>query len=170
MKALKPFSPVKNIEVEGTMRVQGRQIVIEFALKDPQGEVEDSLKEGRWKSWERADDLWKSTCFEAFFGVPGEAGYWELNLSPAKARWNLYSFDDYRHPQPPTPSHDLELSMIIATKDSLKCELNAKVPIDHLEASLTAVIRTESGVNYFALTHAGQKPDFHIRKSFLLIP
>ena len=44
----------------------------------------------------RADDLWKTTCFELF--VAGEGGaYREFNFSPS-TRWAAYDFAGYRAP------------------------------------------------------------------------
>ncbi len=41
----------------------------------------------------RTDELWKHSCFEAFFGA-GD-GYYEFNLSPS-TQWAAYRFDGYR--------------------------------------------------------------------------
>ena len=50
---------------------------------------------GRESSKERQDNLWKHTCFEAFFARPDSEQYWELNVAPS-GHWNLYQFDGYR--------------------------------------------------------------------------
>ena len=43
----------------------------------------------------RADELWRSTCFEAFIRTaPGEA-YYEFNFAPS-TQWTAYRFDGYR--------------------------------------------------------------------------
>ena len=42
----------------------------------------------------RRDELWRTTCFEAFVGNP-EGGYLELNFSPSSA-WAAYDFTAYR--------------------------------------------------------------------------
>ena len=41
----------------------------------------------------RTDELWRTTCFEAFVRTDG--GYVEYNLSPSGA-WAAYRFDGYR--------------------------------------------------------------------------
>src|SRR6185312_16219939 len=38
---------------------------------------------------ERADGLWKHTCFEAFISAAGLSGYYELNFSPS-GQWAIY--------------------------------------------------------------------------------
>ena len=43
----------------------------------------------------RCDELWHSTCLEVFIAKPGDANYWEVNLSP-RGDWNVYQLDDYR--------------------------------------------------------------------------
>src|SRR5436190_6661783 len=43
---------------------------------------------------QRADDLWRTTCFELFVAGEG-AGYREYNFSPSGA-WAAYEFADYR--------------------------------------------------------------------------
>ena len=43
----------------------------------------------------RADDLWKTTCFEAFLRVPGAAAYREWNFAPS-GEWAAYDFTAYR--------------------------------------------------------------------------
>ena len=43
----------------------------------------------------RTDELWMTTCFEAFVQPVGRAGYIELNLSPS-GRWASYAFDGHR--------------------------------------------------------------------------
>ena len=140
MRQLSAFHPFDDVKVLADLRIQGRQIVVEYRLEDGKKLVEDTLHAGSWTKWAKADELWKTTCFELFLGHPKESNYWEFNFSPANEKWNLYSFDDYRVPQPPTPCDDFELSMIQATGDVLKCELNAKIPLTHVEAGLTAVM------------------------------
>src|SRR4051812_47799940 len=100
MFPLKPFSQT-DVTLKGAIRWTPGNVTVEFALGDPNGEVQDSLSAGSWKTWPRADELWKTTCFEAFWAVPGQRGYWEVNFSPSKRAWNVYFFDDYRDPQPP---------------------------------------------------------------------
>lgn len=168
MFELKPFQPFAGVTLQAGLRVQGRQIVVEYHLNDPQNATQDGMHDGRWAKWERADELWKTTCFELFLGHPKESGYWEFNFSPAAEKWNCYAFDDYRRPQPPNRSDDFQLSMAVVNDNCLKCELNSIVPLSNIEASLTSVIRTKQGVNYFAVKHAGPKADFHLRDSFVI--
>jgi len=43
----------------------------------------------------RADNLWQTTCFEAFLRVPGAAGYREWNFAPS-GEWAAYDFTAHR--------------------------------------------------------------------------
>lgn len=166
MKTLLPFSPNNhNIHFEGEITKQDHLILLRFSLTDPAHKVKDSLVPGQWKNWPRADELWKTTCFEAFIAATGKENYWEVNLSPAKQKWNLYSFEEYRKPQPPRVSADFEILEIEASRETLACTLKSKIELpEDLEANLTAVIRTQEGISYYALRHAPVKPDFHYRE------
>lgn len=163
---LYPFKQPAVLGLEADLQT-GSLWRLKFHLKDSSGLVLDSLIEGQWKTWERSHELWKTTCFEAFWGVPGESAYWELNLSPSRQLWNLYRFESYRVPQPPTESFDFELSDIVATRETLECTLHPKVNLPRVEVSLTAVLRTQGQTHYLATKHAGEKPDFHLRESFV---
>src|SRR5262249_9406992 len=104
MIQLNSFAPgPQEIRCGAKVHRSGREFHFQFEINDPDAKVQDSLHDGSWSTWEREDELWRTTCLEAFWGVPGESGYWEINLSPAQERWNLYWFDRYREPQPPTP-------------------------------------------------------------------
>ena len=43
----------------------------------------------------RADELWKTTCFEAFIQADGDLSYAEFNFAPSTA-WAAYRFASYR--------------------------------------------------------------------------
>lgn len=142
---------------------------LRFQLSDPDGAVLDSFEPGAYapSAFQRADGLWRTTCLEAFFALPGQPGYWELNFSPAGRSWNLYAFHSYRSPSPPVSSRDFEARRIMVGKDSLECELEGR-ELTVVEASLCAVLRTRTGTHYYASRHAEEKPDFHSRESFVL--
>ena len=167
MLTLTPFEAhAENIQVQGEARAQANQVTFEFKLDDPYRKVEDSGVSGEWKAWARGDELWKTTCFEVFMGFAGDPGYWEFNFSPAKEKWNVYRFEGYREPQPPKAASDFELKVVNITAERLKFIVHSKVNPIGMECSLTAIIRTAQATQYFALTHASQKPDFHQRESF----
>ena len=120
----------------------------------------------------RADELWKSTCFELFLKPLGGKGYCELNLSPSE-RWNAYDFDGYREgmrerPFPREPECTMRQGSSFAIFD-------AAIPVAGLPAAdcamgLAAVIEEEGGtLSYWALAHPEGKPDFHAQACFALM-
>ncbi len=170
MEILRPFAPMtETISLKGELALNSGQLRLQFMLDDPAWALQDAPKARVWPSHEleRANGLWKTTCFEAFFGEEGSESYWELNLS-GSGKWNLYRFNAYRSPQPPTPSNDFTILELRTNPGGLHCLLRPNVKLERLEASLCAVLRTVSGTNYLALRHAGAKADFHLRNSFCL--
>lgn len=166
---LRPFAELPHsLRVFGSAERIGNRLALGFQLEDPGKVVLDSPRPDHAKVWPRADDLWKTTCFECFLAVPGAPVYWEINLSPGSHRWALYRFENYRTPQPPKSSEDLEMESIEVSASSLKCELRIPARLDKLQATLTAVLKTSLGVSYFALQHRPEKPDFHWREGFIL--
>ena len=143
---------------------------ISWILNDPQSEVLQSPKDGKFTGtdFSRANDLWRETCFEAFWGIRESESYWELNLSPEKRSWNLYRFDRYRQPQPPEESEDFFLDRVEIRKGKVECFLRPNREEKQLEASICAVIKTERESCYFASKHEGDRPDFHRRSSFCI--
>jgi hypothetical protein len=115
---------------------------------------------------ERRDELWRSTCFEAFLRRGG-GGYYEFNFAPSAA-WAAYRFEAYRSgmsPAGPLPPPRMKAISNLGCYD-LRVELelgglaDLPHPIDRLH--LTAVIETSAGeTSYWATRHAPGKPDFH---------
>jgi hypothetical protein len=54
------------------------------------------------------------------------------------------------------------------TESTLEATLKSALNLKAMEVSLTAIVRTASGVNYFALKHSTPKADFHLRDGFIL--
>ena len=54
---------------------------------------------------ERADELWKTTCFEAFLRPMGEESYREWNFAPS-SQWAAYRFTGYRQGMAPLEEFD----------------------------------------------------------------
>jgi hypothetical protein len=112
----------------------------------------------------RADELWKTTCFELFVRPAGGEAYVELNLSPSE-RWAAYDFTGYRagmaeRPASREPDSTIRLGSTFAIFD-------AAIPRDVLPAlpaaaNFTAAIEEQGGVkSFWALSHPDAKPDFH---------
>ena len=108
---------------------------------------------------ERADDLWRTTCFELFVGGEGES-YCEFNLSPSGA-WAAYEFDGHR-----SGRRDIDAGIEIETSLNNKSlvmtvKIESEFP-NPAPVGLTAVIEEADGlIRYWATTFAPGEPDFH---------
>lgn len=110
----------------------------------------------------RRDELWKSTCFEAFLQPAGEPDYAEFNFSPS-GDWAAYDFDGYREGM---TALELNAPPYIRVENNLTWwTVGATIAIPsgrHWHLGLSAVIEEAGGpTSYWALAHAGDKPDFH---------
>jgi hypothetical protein len=133
----------------------------------------------------RRDELWKSTCLEIFVGSAQSSSYIELNLSPS-GDWNAYFFENYRlGMRPVADAHPPLLKFENAVSgDALSWHACLRSSdgngSDHGEVvkllgsgplvmGASCVLEYKSGEReYWALVHAGEKPDFHLRESFRL--
>ncbi|MXP09557.1 DOMON-like domain-containing protein [Pseudoblastomonas halimionae] len=112
----------------------------------------------------RADELWKTTCFEAFLQPEGGSAYVELNLSPSE-RWAAYDFTAPREgmserAMPREPDCTMRQGSSFAIFDAAIPA--AGLPNAVCNLGLTAVIEEDGGVkSYWALAHGAEHPDFH---------
>jgi hypothetical protein len=107
----------------------------------------------------RADDLWRTTCFEAFIG--NESGsYTELNFSPSR-QWAAYSFDA---PRRGMRNGAAECEVWLEGGEdwiAVEAAVHGELP-DGAKLGLSAVLEEADGAkSYWALAHCGDKPDFH---------
>ncbi len=117
---------------------------------------------------ERADDLWQTTCFEAFLKRPGVERYVELNFSPS-TRWAGYVFDSYRKNRRDFTHSALPRIDMMAGRESFELGVtldltgnNKRWRTSDLILSLSAVIETrDRRKSYWALAHPPGEPDFH---------
>ncbi len=113
----------------------------------------------------RADELWRTTCFELFLKPEGGEKYVEFNLSPSE-RWNAYEFDGYRDGMREYP---LSRNPVCTMRPGSRFAIfDASIPRSGLPdvqcaLGLSAVIEEEGGAKgYWAIAHAdGARPDFH---------
>lgn len=122
----------------------------------------------------RADELWRTTCFELFVRTTNDNGYWEFNFSPS-SQWAAYRFDAYRSGR----SDEKEVAVRIQPRAGREhFELSVRLAFDHpglaacersCRLGLSAIIEETSGRNsYWALAHPPGDPDFHHPSSFAL--
>ena len=110
----------------------------------------------------RAEDLWQSTCFEAFLQAAHEGGYREWNFAPS-GRWSAYEFAKYR-----ADRTDADVAApYVRIEDNLTWwALGATIAVDagiEWLLGLSAILEEKDGTkSYWALAHPdGDKPDFH---------
>ncbi|HEX6660922.1 MAG TPA: hypothetical protein VF067_03520 [Sphingomicrobium sp.] len=111
---------------------------------------------------ERTEDLWQTTCFEAFLRAEGEAGYREWNFAPS-SQWAAYDFTSHREGRT-----DADVATpYIRTEDNLTwwalgATMAAEAGIEW-QLGLSAILEEKDGTkSYWALAHPkGDKPDFH---------
>ncbi len=120
---------------------------------------------------ERKDELWRTTCFEAFFILGDDYDYSEFNFAPSTA-WAAYRFNGYREGM--TQATDLKPPHITVQSKPDQFELTAELEFPHQlwdsdRIALSAVIEETNGrKSYWALAHPLGKPDFHHIVGFAL--
>lgn len=118
----------------------------------------------------RCDDLWRKTCFEAFFSPPQSARYVEVNAAPSGA-FQVYGFEHYRAtPTRPAAHVEIETALTVeAFRLTARLSTEALSSAPALDVSLACILQSASGeISYWALDHRGGRPDFHDRSSFVL--
>jgi hypothetical protein len=115
----------------------------------------------------RAEDLWQTTCFEAFLRIPGADAYREWNFAPS-GKWAAYDFTSHREGR-----SDADVAApYIRVEDNLTWwALGATIAVDAgavWALGLSAILEEKDGTkSYWALAHPpGGKPDFHAADCF----
>jgi len=115
----------------------------------------------------RAEDLWQTTCFEAFLRIPGADAYREWNFAPS-GEWAAYDFTSHREGR-----IDADVAApYIRVEDNLTWwALGATIAVDAdavWALGLSAILEETDGTkSYWALAHPpGDKPDFHAADCF----
>ena len=110
----------------------------------------------------RANELWKTTCFEAFLRPLGEQGYREWNFAPS-GEWAAYDFTSTRIGRTDAEAADPYIRM----EDNFTWwAVGASIAVSadsNWELGLSVVLEERDGTkSYWALTHLNpEKPDFH---------
>ncbi len=111
----------------------------------------------------RADELWRTTCFEAFLRPTGAESYREWNFAPS-GNWAAYDFAGYREGM---AKAEVGAPPYIRMEDNFTWwTVGATIAVDaeqQWRLGLSAVLEERDGAkSYWALTHPpGDKPDFH---------
>ena len=170
-----PFSASSHLNniggysISATLAASNHDIIAEFALHGDTAAL-------RWPApaaeVTQGKDLWKHTCFELFLAEPTQTEYWEYTFSPSR-QWAIYAFKDHRQPAPctATPPPLREPPQLSDTAFTLQARFSLEPPLINkpLFIGVSAIIETIDGQrHYYALKHCGNKPDFHMRESFVL--
>lgn len=110
----------------------------------------------------RRDELWKTTCFEAFVQQYGVDAYREYNFAP-DGNWAAY---DFASPRKGMVDAEIGNPPYIRLEDNLTWwTLGATFALEagrRWALGLTAVIEEAEGTkSYWALAHGKERPDFH---------
>ena len=109
----------------------------------------------------RADDLWRTTCFEIFWQPHGDTAYREYNLSPSR-QWAAYDFTDMRRDRKDAAIRSIAIECTIGRH---ALTLHADIPDTPrmpADVALNAVIEDKAGnIHYWALAFADGPADFH---------
>lgn len=119
----------------------------------------------------RADELWRTTCFELYLQPQGEMGYIEFNFSPSQ-RWAAYDFDDYRSGMRPRPLSAEPVGEAAAGERLFVQDVlldTSPLPDKPWSIGLSAILEEADGtISYWSLGHGAGKPDFHHPDGFAL--
>ncbi len=174
---LVPFGGQKrlpNLHVKAVVSRTEQQIAINFVLDASIGE----LKQIKWPATEiahvRRNELWKTTCFEAFVGSRDSHDYFEYNLAPS-GDWNVYHFDSYRQGMKIVLPHVQTSPIRSHANSECRHEISFALEFEKLQINgplalgLTAVVEFQDGhKEYWAISHKSEKPDFHLRSTWEL--
>ena len=177
---LVPFDPAAapaGVQLEGELQRTDNRLHLRYRLADPSGAIRIPSAD---PTPARRDGLWSRTCLELFLAAPGEAAYWEFNLSPS-GDWNVYRLGGYRQGLAPEPAV-VALPLAVERRgDGLELELSTSltdlVADDQpMQVAVTAVLEPHAPagggdagpLSYWALGHPGPEADFHDRAGFLL--
>ncbi len=172
MHKLREFEGIyeANYKISAGFSLHESSCRLEFRLSGPLDEliIPPKAQAARFR-----DELWKHTCFEAFFLDANETSYWEFNFSPSRD-WAIYRFSDYR--QRIEVERLEEIDLVIQQERYpgellLKVDLKPKERFQPRKIGLTSVLEHSSGqISYWSLLHARAKPDFHAKEGFTLQP
>jgi predicted GIY-YIG superfamily endonuclease len=160
-----PLSPPRMVRAVHVEIVETKPVRIEYRVEGAQ-----LLQLPDLVSPTRADELWRTTCFELFVKSSGADRYTEYNFSPSSA-WAAYAFESYRADMRNAPMRE---PGIIDWYDEISYELFVErgpiLPLRPIHLAISAVIEEVGGTkSYWALAHPPDgPPDFHHRDCFAL--
>lgn len=173
MNQLRPFAPTPAaaaFKILSDLEFRADALEITYHV---QGPIDDLVLPLPLAKPDFRDELWTTTCLELFLQEEGQSAYEEWNFSPS-GNWAYYHFQSYRQAsggslcmQPLEPLHCFWNDHQLLLKVSIPMYQTFVAERRDLRYGLTAVLQLKSGEKqYWALAHAGDKPDFHLAESF----
>lgn len=116
----------------------------------------------------RTDELWRTTCFEAFLRPVGATPYREWNFAPS-GNWAAY---DFTAPREGMSRAEVGAPPYIRMEDNFTWwTVGATIAVEaelQWELGLSAVLEEQDGTkSYWALAHGEGPPDFHNPDCFI---
>ncbi|MEZ4814549.1 MAG: hypothetical protein R3A80_04995 [Bdellovibrionota bacterium] len=164
MIKLEEFSEDKTFEINFSYSQSKNELWLNFTVNGPvQLLYPQELPTIELK---QATDLWKKTCFEAFFFNQEGPSYCEVNFNVLGEYCFLF-FDDYRIKSTHCLGLDFKIKAIQRELSDKKLKVSALVELPNNPSFLlspTLILYPNSGETlYYALKH-GAKADFHSRQ------
>ena len=158
-----------NISITGTLQITHSHLRIQYCTSG------DDILAIRWPKTSQnlrcQDELWRNTCFELFIASKNEPSYLEYNFSPSR-HWAVYAFKTYRQRKALDYISDININHRRADGErftDVNIILLSEFQNTAIDIGVSAVIESNNGdLFYYALTHKGDSPNFHLRESFIL--
>lgn len=169
---LLPFAAqTQSLEMSVSFDVAPEQVEFRFKLTGDPVDIRKIAWPKAIGSPGRRDGLWQTTVFELFLSEPGDASYLEFNFSPS-GEWNAYRFSSERSGMQEiaairkNPVHKMRRTAAdVVVEGSI--DRAALGWSGDIELSATSILDFGTHKEYWAITHKGDKPDFHLRSSFI---
>ena len=159
-----PASPVEHIAATVQLREGG--ILLRFRAT---GDIARVAVPDHAPS-ERADELWRTTCFELFWQGEGRSDYTEINVSPS-SRWAAWHFGAYRGPRQDAAVPSISISSARSDRELiLEAHLAIALPLPARIAPTAVIEAADGSISYWAPAFAPGKPDFHAAECRILTP
>lgn len=162
MLSLVEFSKSKTFKVFFAYFIKKSQLNLIYEIRGPIRELYPEFPPVEFKE---GKDLWKKTCFEAFFFEEEKVSYTELNFN-ANGEYSFLHFSNYRNLRSfAEPYRCLSIHLDFEEKN-LRAETVIQVPrgLKLLISPTALLVPANKETLYFALQH-GEKPDFHSKKT-----
>ena len=160
---------LENLNINSTFHLTNNKVQISFVVK---GELDAYIFLQKLKL-QRANELWKATCFELFLANSQKEEYYEINFSSSLA-WNFYYLKNYRaEVQELKLLHEPKIEVYYHA-DELHIDFELETEILATENfdlyNVASICLTKDKLRTFwSVKHKKDVPDFHNRDNFLQI-